>query len=106
MLGRASAPNQRAVQDPLELLRVWNGLSIFGGMLGRVGTAAFLMWRRGWSRAKRLAFLDALAFAFPFPWIFGRLSCALAHDHPGIASSYLLVFGCGRSGSRKPTGLA
>ncbi len=82
---------ERAVRDPLELLRIWNGMSSFGGMLGGVGTASFLMWRRGWSRDKRLTFIDGLAFAFPFAWIFGRLGCALAHDHLGVASSHFLA---------------
>jgi hypothetical protein len=43
------------------------------------------------------SFLDIIAFAFPFAWIFGRLGCYLVHDHPGVASdSWLAV--------RYPTG--
>lgn len=82
---------ERALQDPLELLRVWNGMSSFGGMAGGIATAVFLMWRRGYSGTRMLTFLDGVAFAFPFSWIFGRLGCALAHDHMGIASDHLLA---------------
>ncbi len=44
-------------------------------------------------RARRLSLLDSLrlldimAFAMPFAWMFGRLGCALAHDHRGFAST-------------------
>lgn len=82
---------ERVRRDPLELLRVWNGMSSFGGMAGGLATASFLMWRRGYSGARMLAFVDGVAFAFPFSWIFGRLGCALAHDHMGIASSHPLA---------------
>jgi hypothetical protein len=29
------------------------------------------------------AYLDALAFAFPFAWMLARAGCALGHEHPG-----------------------
>ena len=31
-----------------------------------------------------LLYMDALEFVFPRAWLFGRLGCALTHDHPGI----------------------
>lgn len=82
---------ERAREDPLELLRVWNGMSSFGGMAGGIATALFLMWRRDFGRERMLAFLDGIAFAFPFSWIFGRLGCSLAHDHLGVASDHFLA---------------
>src|SRR5437764_737218 len=37
------------------------------------------------------AVFDIMAFVFPFAWIFGRLGCALAHDHIGIPSDSFLA---------------
>ena len=35
-------------------------------------------------------YLDAVAFAFPFGWIFGRLGCFVAFDHPGLPTDFFL----------------
>jgi phosphatidylglycerol:prolipoprotein diacylglycerol transferase len=34
--------------------------------------------------------LDAVAYGFPFGWIFGRLGCFVAFDHPGLATHFVL----------------
>jgi phosphatidylglycerol:prolipoprotein diacylglycerol transferase len=78
-------------RDPLALLRVWASMSSFGGMAGGLGAALLLMRRRGMGAAQMLRFVDLLAFAFPFAWIFGRLGCSLRHDHLGIASRHWLA---------------
>ena len=45
----------------------------------------------GLSRAEIFRFFDAVAYAFPFAWIFGRLGCSFAHDHLGVESASWLA---------------
>lgn len=80
-------------EDPWLVLRVWDDISSFGGMLGGIaGGLLFFATRRGEDeRRARLAYLDAVAFAFPAALAIGRLGCALAHDHPGTVTSFPLA---------------
>lgn len=73
-------------RDPLSLLRVWEGLSAFGGFLGAVAAVALFLRRRK-VRPHTWRYVDALAYAFPFGWIVGRLGCFVAYDHPGTPTS-------------------
>ncbi len=75
-------------RDPWQLLRMREGLSSFGGFAG--ATIGFLcygrrqkldLWRSG----------DAVLYGLPFGWFFGRLGCAIVHDHPGIRSDSFLA---------------
>lgn len=79
--------------DPWLLLRVWEDVSSFGGMIGGiVGAFLFFALRaRQLGARSRLAYLDAVAFVFPFGLVFGRLGCALAHDHPGSITTFPLA---------------
>ena len=79
--------------DPLLLIRVWEDISSFGGILGGVaGALVFFATRaRQLERGMKLAYLDAAAFAFPAALAIGRLGCALAHDHPGGVTSFPLA---------------
>jgi len=83
----------RVVANPLELLKFWGAMSSFGGMIGGL----FGMWicfaRRGsaLSTADRFAYIDTIAYGFPFAWIFGRLACTLVFDHPGTITRFPLA---------------
>ena len=79
----------KTLADPWSILRFWDGLSSFGGFLGTiVGTRLFV--RRMNLGASTWRFLDAIAYCFPFGWIFGRLGCFVAFDHPGAPTSFFL----------------
>lgn len=82
---------QEVRKNPLELLRIWGSMSSFGGIFGGLLACAVLMRRRGLDADGRLRFVDCVAFAFPFAWIFGRAGCAVAHDHLGIATNHWLA---------------
>jgi phosphatidylglycerol:prolipoprotein diacylglycerol transferase len=71
-------------RDPGMLLRMDAGLSSFGGIAGGVATAILFEKLRGGDRRRILVVVDAIAFGFPFAWLWGRLGCALVHDHRGI----------------------
>jgi len=74
----------RVRADPLTLLRLWDGLSSFGGFAGAlIGVFVFKWW---FSVKNVLPFVDIMAAAFPVGWTFGRMGCAVVHDHPGIRS--------------------
>lgn len=79
--------------DPWLLLRVWEDIASFGGMIGGiVGALLFYAVRAPQLGARtRLAYLDAIAFVFPFGMAFGRLGCAMAHDHPGVVTRFPLA---------------
>ena len=78
-------------ENPLELLMIWKSMSSFGGIVGGVTAAWIISVRRGFSMQQRWAFVDLIAFVFPFAWIFGRMGCAVAHDHIGIPSQHWLA---------------
>ncbi len=71
------------LEDPLVLLRLWEGLSSFGGFIG--GVVGAFVWRAR-HRQRVLPYADAVASALPVGWSFGRAGCSVAHDHPGFAS--------------------
>jgi phosphatidylglycerol:prolipoprotein diacylglycerol transferase len=77
------------LDDPLSLLRIWDGISSFGGFLGAT-IGIFLFFRYSKIRAGRWQYLDLIAYAFPVAWVFGRTGCFVAYDHPGIPTSFFL----------------
>lgn len=77
------------LKDPVSILKVWEGLSSFGGFLGGI-TGTWLFLRRHDLRPNTWRYVDSIAYAFPFGWIFGRLGCFVAFDHPGAPTSFFL----------------
>jgi phosphatidylglycerol:prolipoprotein diacylglycerol transferase len=79
--------------DPWFLLRIWEDISSFGGLLGGVAGALLFFATRASDeeRRARLAYLDAIAFVFPAALAIGRFGCALAHDHPGRITTFPLA---------------
>lgn len=64
------------------------GMSAFGGLFG--GTlGAWLFTRR--HRLPLLPWLDVFSRGFALAFIFGRLGCSIAHDHPGLPSDFFLA---------------
>jgi phosphatidylglycerol---prolipoprotein diacylglyceryl transferase len=72
----------------LQLLKVWDGLSSTGGVLGGVLAAAVFF------RARRIPFSrysDVFALALAPGWAVARLGCFSVHDHPGRLTTFLLA---------------
>ncbi len=80
--------------DPWLVLRVWEDISSFGGLLGGIAGAAlyFAIRARGEDRRNALAYLEAVAFVFPGALAIGRFGCVLAHDHVGTVTTFPLAF--------------
>ncbi len=79
---------ERLLTDPLSLLRVWEGISSFGGFIG--GTIALLIYCKRYG-IWMLAYLDALWYGFAPGWIVARSGCFFSHDHLGLPSDFLLA---------------
>lgn len=80
---------QVTLADPMSLLRFWDGLSSFGGFLGAI-VGAILFIRRAKLGPSTWQFVDGIAYASTHGWIFGRLGCFVAFDHPGAETTLFL----------------
>ena len=83
-----TARPEEVLKNPLELLKVWSGLSSYGGFLG-AGIALWVYFKR--KGIPFLPYADALMFGLFPGWILGRLGCFTAHDHPGELSDFVLA---------------
>lgn len=107
---------ERLTEDGIwAILRVWEGFSSTGGFVGAfIGMPLWFLvlrhrfyplWDSLWRRlgfnvpnetyeALTLSefgrFADLIAFGFPLGWLFGRLGCAVVHDHVGMPTSFAL----------------
>ncbi|HEX7664391.1 MAG TPA: prolipoprotein diacylglyceryl transferase family protein, partial [Polyangiaceae bacterium] len=85
------------LRDPLYLIRIWDGLSSFGGFIGAIVGALgwkYLTFPKGSFVPVRhpqplpiLPFDEVAMSAFPISFTLGRVGCALVHDHPGMLAS-------------------
>jgi phosphatidylglycerol:prolipoprotein diacylglycerol transferase len=73
----------RIPHDPLYILRLWDGLSSYGGFIGALAGA--WLWRIV-HKEKILPLGDVICSALPLGWMIGRAGCATVHDHPGARS--------------------
>ncbi len=92
----------KVLADPLLLLRFWEDISSFGGIVG--GVSGFWLYFRVKEKrvdpGDRLRYLDAIAYVFPFAWAIGRLGCTVAHDHPGTITTFPLGVSLATPGAR------
>jgi phosphatidylglycerol---prolipoprotein diacylglyceryl transferase len=70
-----------------EYLNPFGGLSSVGGFLGAV---VGLVWWTHDRRVSLLAHADSLAYGLAPGWMFGRLGCFTAHDHPERLTDFFL----------------
>lgn len=89
------------------ILRVWQGFSSTGGFIG--GLAGLFIFYK-WIRPREIMrFADLIAYGFPIGWLFGRLGCAVVHDHIGQVTTWPIgVYfpeGSAASGVRHELGL-
>jgi len=72
----------------LQVLKVWDGLSSMGGLLGGV-LAAIVFFR---ARGLRFAsYADSFALGIAPGWAIARLGCFSVHDHPGVLTDFFLA---------------
>lgn len=71
--------------DPLLMLKLWEGISSWGGVIS--GALALYVYA-GIRKLDRLRWGDWAAYAALAAWVPGRLACAVAHDHLGYPTSF------------------
>jgi phosphatidylglycerol:prolipoprotein diacylglycerol transferase len=78
---------ERIKENPWVLVNIWSGLSSYGGFLGAAITYLYLSKKE---KIPRLPYADVVALGLAVGWIFGRLGCTTAHDHPGRFTTFFL----------------
>jgi phosphatidylglycerol:prolipoprotein diacylglycerol transferase len=76
---------EQVLRDPLSLIKIWAGLSSFGGFIG--GALGAIAFKVRFRIKHILPFVDVMAAVFPLGWVFGRMGCSVVHDHPGAPSN-------------------
>jgi phosphatidylglycerol:prolipoprotein diacylglycerol transferase len=76
------------LRQPSLLFSTWLGLSSYGGFFG--GILGCFLWRYR-TKTPLLPYANAVCFALPFGWLFGRIGCFVVHDHPGKVTDFPLA---------------
>ena len=76
---------ERVLSDPLLLLRFWDGIASTGGLIGLL---VVVWWYTRKNGLDFLAYLDNILWGGLHGWVFGRLGCSFAHDHPGTFTDF------------------
>jgi prolipoprotein diacylglyceryl transferase len=77
---------------PIEFLKVWQGLSSFGGFVVCIPLA---IWYFRKHRLPIWHYMDCIAVGLALGWFLGRMACTVAHDHPGTpANDFPLAITC------------
>lgn len=82
-----------AVGDPAMFFRDLSGINSYGGLAGALlAGLAWCLWH-GLPGREILRRFDIVAYSIPGACMFGRLGCALAHDHRGALSPSWIAVG-------------
>ena len=73
----------KLVEDPLVLIRLWEGISSYGGFIG--GSFGFFLYQRR-NRLPFGPYGDCTIIGLVTAFTVGRLGCTVVHDHVGAAS--------------------
>jgi phosphatidylglycerol---prolipoprotein diacylglyceryl transferase len=69
--------------DPLILIKLWQGISSYGGFIGGALGYVFYIW---WKRLTPGLWADATAVGLLVAFSIGRIACTIVHDHVGRAT--------------------
>ncbi len=81
---------EKFAEDRWLLLRIWEGISSYGGFIGAAIGLVLFVWRH--RPAHTLALADAICWGLLPGFAFGRLGCTVVHDHPGSVTDFFLGF--------------
>ena len=70
-------------QDPLLLIKIWAGISSYGGFIGGAAGFAFYVW---WKRLDARLMADIAIVGLLPAFSIGRIGCAVVSDHIGAAA--------------------
>jgi phosphatidylglycerol---prolipoprotein diacylglyceryl transferase len=77
----------RFQKDPWLMLKIWDGISSWGGVIG--GGLALYIYATI-KKLDRLRWADWAAYGAIGGWVPGRLACVVAHDHIGYPTTFSL----------------
>lgn len=83
-------PEHIAQQGFIYLLKVWKGMSSFGGFVG--GIIGFYVYVYTKKVRSPLRYAECILQGLVLGWVFGRLGCTIVFDHPGEFSNFFLAF--------------
>lgn len=78
-------------EGPLLLLKIWDGISSYGGFFGAI-LGMWILWTIKGRHRPFTDYLDPTVQGLTLGWVFGRLGCTTAHDHPGLRTDFFLAF--------------
>jgi phosphatidylglycerol:prolipoprotein diacylglycerol transferase len=70
------------VEDPIRLVKIWQGISSYGGFIGGAMGWAFYVW---WKRLPVRLFADTTIVGLLPAFSIGRIACTVVSDHVGSA---------------------
>ena len=79
---------ERLAEDWTYIFRLYDGLSSTGGLITSV--VVTIVFFKVVKRVPFFAYADCVAWGLMTGWIFGRLGCFVAHDHPGAETDFFL----------------
>lgn len=75
--------------DPLLLIKVWKGISSYGGFIGgAIGLSGYIWYRR----LRTGLMFDIIGCGLIIGFTIGRIGCSLVHDHIGATTDFALGF--------------
>ena len=80
----------RLAKDPLLFIKVWDGISSYGGIMGGLATFLLMVWRVPRETFNRERWMDMSVYALTPGFWFGRMGCSVVHDHIGSATDFAL----------------
>lgn len=78
---------QLVSKNPLVLLKIWEGISSFGGFFGG-SLGVYIFFRK--KQVDVIKYFEAIAFGFVPAWAIARLGCTVVFDHPGRMTDFVL----------------
>ncbi len=82
-------PHKLTEQGPLVLLKLWDGISSYGGFVGGACGYLFFTW---WKRLNWALMADICIVGLLPAFSIGRIGCTVVHDHPGSPTTFFLGF--------------
>lgn len=73
-----------AAEGPILLLKMWDGISSYGGFVGGISGLLFWIW---WKRMTPGLLCDTATIGLLPAFSIGRIGCTIVHDHIGRATT-------------------
>lgn len=76
------------MEDPLLIVKIWAGISSYGGFLGGIMGWTVYIW---WKRLPPMLYADTCTIGVLTAFTIGRIGCSIVGDHMGKTSDFFLA---------------